>query len=177
MNDSKKIHNIVASTSFADAMRHIRFEFMVSIRGYMKGDDKDDELFQKAEKEARNAIEHVLLEEHGTSGKRALSLAKSIMLRAINEVVPRRGLQLTLKDCTHESVAEEKVYREHIKRIYRDKDFKFPIVEYTDHLDEDADIEKAALSADELDALSLDELSRIILALDNGDYDVKAFKS
>ena len=176
MNNPKKIHNIVASTSFADAMRHISFEFMISIRGYMRGNEKDDELIQKAEKEARLAIENVLLEEFDTPGKQAFAMAKSVMARTIDEAVPRQGLQLTLKDCTHESVADGFLYQEHIKRLYRDKDFKLPIAEYTDHLSESASVKNAPTSADEISDLSLDEMKEILLTLDRGDYKIEKFK-
>ena len=176
MNNPKKIHNIVAPTSFDDAMRRIRFEFMLSIRGYMKGDDKDEQLIQKAEKEARLAIENVLLEEFDTPGKQAFALAKSVMVRTIDEAVPRRGLQLTLKDCTHESIADGFLYQEHIKRLYRDKDFKLPIAEYTDHLSENASVKNAPTSADEIGDLSLDEMKEILLTLDRGDYKIEKFK-
>ena len=52
-----KIHNIVASAVLAPAMRHIKNEFMVSIRGYLRPKPEDDELFVRCERAAREAIE------------------------------------------------------------------------------------------------------------------------
>lgn len=62
MKNNKTIHNIVASTVLADAMRHIRNEFMVRIRGYLRMNDKDSQLFMKAEHSARQALEVAISE-------------------------------------------------------------------------------------------------------------------
>ena len=58
----RAIHNIVASTELSPAMRHIRDEYMVSVRGYLRPSNADEELFVKAEHAARKALEDVLLE-------------------------------------------------------------------------------------------------------------------
>lgn len=58
----KRIHNIVESAILAEAMRHIRNEFMVSVRRYLRLKPEDSDLFMRAEKAAREAIEKVLLE-------------------------------------------------------------------------------------------------------------------
>ena len=58
----KRIHNIVASAILAEAMRHIRNEFMLTVRGYLRPRPEDSDLFARAERAARQAIEKVLLE-------------------------------------------------------------------------------------------------------------------
>ncbi len=58
----KKIHNIVASTILAPAMRHIKEDFMIGVRGYLRTSKQDDELFRKVENAAREAMERTLLE-------------------------------------------------------------------------------------------------------------------
>lgn len=55
----RRIHNIVESAIFAEGMRHIRYEFMTTVRRYKP---EDSDLFMRAEKAARQAIEKVLLE-------------------------------------------------------------------------------------------------------------------
>lgn len=54
----RKIHNIVASAIFAEGMRHIRYEFMTTVRRYKP---EDSDLFMYAERAARQAIEEMLL--------------------------------------------------------------------------------------------------------------------
>ena len=55
-----KIHNIVASTVLAPAMRHIKNEFMICIRGYLRPKPEDEALFARCERAAREAIENEL---------------------------------------------------------------------------------------------------------------------
>lgn len=54
----RRIHNIVASAIFAEGMRHIRYEFMTTVRRYKP---EDSDLFMYAERAARQAIEEMLL--------------------------------------------------------------------------------------------------------------------
>lgn len=63
---SKKLHNIAASIILADAMRTIRNEFLVSIRGYLRPDDKDQQLITRTEHAMRQAIETQLSERTDT---------------------------------------------------------------------------------------------------------------
>lgn len=56
-------------------MRHIKGEFMVSVRGYLRPDAKDDALFSKAENAAREAIESVLTEEEPAAPRKLLQNA------------------------------------------------------------------------------------------------------
>jgi len=65
MKNNNTIHNIVASTILAQAMRHIRDEFMVQIRGYLRMNEKDSQLFIKAEHSARQALEVAISERAG----------------------------------------------------------------------------------------------------------------
>lgn len=58
----RRIHNIVESAIIAEAMRHIRNEYMLTVRGYLRLKPEDSDLFARAEKAARQAIEKVLLE-------------------------------------------------------------------------------------------------------------------
>ena len=57
-----KLHNIVSSIVLADAMRKLKNEFMISIRGYLRPSDEDDNLFIRAEHAARDAMEVTLME-------------------------------------------------------------------------------------------------------------------
>lgn len=54
----RKLHNIVASAIFAEGMRHIRYEFMTTVRRYKP---EDSDMFMYAERAARQAIEDILL--------------------------------------------------------------------------------------------------------------------
>lgn len=69
------IHAIVASAILEPVMRHIKGEFMVAVRGYLRPDAKDDALFSKAENAAREAIESVLMEEGPTAPRKLLQSA------------------------------------------------------------------------------------------------------
>ncbi len=60
--ETKKIHNIIASTILSDAIRHIRFEYLTMVRGYLRPKDKDQKLFVKMEHAARQSMEVVLSE-------------------------------------------------------------------------------------------------------------------
>lgn len=59
---SRIIHNIVASTVLASAMRYIKKEFMVGVRGYLRVTEQDDDLFIRCEHAMRDAAEAVLSE-------------------------------------------------------------------------------------------------------------------
>lgn len=176
MNDPKVIHNIVTSTVLADAMRHIRYEFMVSVRGRLKSKESDSELIHQAEKAARRAMERVLLEEHGKPGREAVAMANDFLIAAIEKSIPHQGLQLTLEKCTLDHVVKHTLYQEHIKRIYRSKDYRLPIAEFTEYIDENARVKKATSYAEEIDGLSMDEMTQILLSLDSGNFKVETFK-
>lgn len=55
-----KIHNIVAAAVLAPAMRSIKNDFMMQVRGHMRPTQEDDELFARCERAAREAIEREL---------------------------------------------------------------------------------------------------------------------
>lgn len=82
MDTKKKIHNIIASMVLAPEMRKAKNEFMIGVRGYLRTKPEDDELFIKAEKAARAAIEKTLLGQCVTeslSVEEKMALAKSLL--------------------------------------------------------------------------------------------------
>lgn len=176
MNDPKKIHNIVASTVLADAVRYVRYQFLTSIKGSQYKATKDDDiLMMKMEHEMRKAMERVLLQKDEGPGQEIVTMAKEMLIEHINIVVPAQYVQhqVTLKGCSHTNFVKETSYTEHFKRIYRHKDFPLPVVEYTDHLQPKATISRATLHTDPLDSFTLDELAQIATAIDRHSYKVE----
>lgn len=74
-NNRPAIHAIVATADLTPVMHHIKGEFMVSVRGYLRPGAKDDALFSKAENAAREAIESVLMEEEPAAPRKLLQIA------------------------------------------------------------------------------------------------------
>lgn len=62
----KRIHNVVASIVLSSAMRQLKNEFMVCIRGYLNANKKDTDLLIRAEHAARKSMEAVLMERDST---------------------------------------------------------------------------------------------------------------
>ena len=62
---SKTFHNIAACIDLSKAMRQLKNEFMVSVRGYLRTNTKDDDLFRKTEHAIRQTIE-VQISERGS---------------------------------------------------------------------------------------------------------------
>lgn len=180
MNDPKKIHNIVASTVLADAVRYVRYQFLTSIKGSQHKATKDDDmLFVRMEQEMRKAMERVLLQKDDGPGQEIITMAKEMLIERINVVVPALNVrhQVTLKGCSHTNFVKETSYTEHFKRIYHDKDFPLPVVEYTDHLKPKAAISRATLHTDPLNSFTLDELAQLATTIDKHSYKVEPVQS
>lgn len=178
MNNSKQIHNIVAGIILAEPIRRLRDDFMTLVRGYLRVENKDEELFRKAEHAARTAMENVLLEDYVNDTNAAVKAAQRSLIAIIERYVPEEGKQLVLNDVTHEQYTASNVYIEHFTRLYRQDtggDTDIPsdiVVEYSDHIPESRKPNPKKLSGDYIDSFTLDELVEIANALEFGRFTV-----
>lgn len=99
---SKTINNIVESTILAPAMRHIKNEFMVLVRGYLRTREEDEKLFTRCEHAMREAAKAVLSERDHS-----------------RYICPHCGTIANIKSCDNVEIRTDRDGVEHM--VYRGK--------------------------------------------------------
>jgi len=168
VNKPKTIHNIAASIILAPAMSDARRSYASLIDGSRVLSEESSEVFNRAEKAARAAIEAVLLgHSEGRPGEALLKAFRTAIEDFITARVPDEGGQLTIPDCRTHFDAETTWA---VRRIYRDGGkVAVEAVNVPDtEIDADGCIPAGLWMGLYLDELSFDELSYVVAAIDDG---------
>lgn len=168
VNKRRTIHNIAASIILAPAMSDARRSYAALIEGSRALSEGAFEAFTRAEKAARGAIEAVLIGHcDGRPGSALLKAFRTAIEDFIASRVPDEGGQLTILDCCIH-VDTETTWA--VRRIYRDDDkVAVEAAQVPDtELEADGRIPAGLWVGLYLDELSLDELSYVVAAIDDG---------
>ena len=170
-NDKRrKIHNIAASIILTPALRPARNDYARLVNGTPVIDSDISQLFARAERAARAAIEATLQgHSEGCPAGAILEACRKAVTEAITTKIPEEGGQLTLSDCRMHTDAETTWAA---RRLYRENgDAVIEVAQSPDtELDADDRVPAEYWMGIFLDDLSLDELARVAAAVDEGHY-------